>query len=63
MAISSFSAEASQQVDSLRREVHSLCEQRDAALLQLGATQEQAAQYAASLQNLQMVLEQFQLGE
>ena len=56
------SAEAAQQVSNLRQEISEACDQRDAALQQLATAQEQATQYSAQLQNLQMVLEQFQHG-
>lgn len=54
--------QASQQLDSLQEQLHSLASQRDEAVMQQAATQEQVQQYATSLDNLQMVLEQFQRG-
>ena len=57
------SQQASQQVETLQQQLHVIAEQRDGALLQLANSQEMASQYATSLANLQMVLEQFQHGE
>lgn len=56
------SRQASQQMESLQEQLHSLASQRDEAVMQLAAAQEQVQQYATSLDNLQMVLEQFQRG-
>ena len=57
------SQQASQQVETLQQQLYVIAEQRDGALLQLANSQEMASQYATSLANLQMVLEQFQHGE
>jgi chromosome segregation ATPase len=59
-AVKNASEQASAQVESLQRQLQALAEQRDAAVLQLASAQDTANQYAASLNNLQMVLEQFQ---
>ena len=58
-----FSEQANAQVENLQRQLLALAEQRDAAVLQLASAQDTANQYAASLNNLQMVLEQFQQGK
>jgi len=60
--LSSYSQQALRQVESLQTQLHVMAEQRDDALLQLSNAQETANQYQTSLQNLQMVLEQFQMG-
>ena len=57
-----YSQQALKQVESLQTQLHVMAEQRDDALLQLSNAQESANQYLTSLQNLQMVLEQFQMG-
>lgn len=57
------SQQASLQVESLQEQLNGVVRQRDEALLQLGAAQDQVNQYAVSLSNLQMVLEQFQQGK
>ncbi|XP_053357855.1 thyroid receptor-interacting protein 11 [Clarias gariepinus] len=62
-AVESASQQASLQVESLQEQLNVLARQRDEALLQLHAAQEQVNQYAVSLSNLQMVLEQFQQEE
>lgn len=51
------------QVESLQEQLSNVVKQRDDALLQLRTSQEQVRQYAVSLSNLQMVLEQFQQGK
>lgn len=51
------------QVESLQEQLSGAVKQRDDALLQLRTSQEQVKQYAVSLTNLQMVLEQFQQGK
>lgn len=51
------------QVESLQEQLMGAVKQRDEALLHLRTSQEQVGQYALSLSNLQMVLEQFQQGE
>ncbi|KAG7334498.1 hypothetical protein KOW79_002905 [Hemibagrus wyckioides] len=62
-AVESASQQASLQVESLQEQLNVMARQRDEALLQLHAAQEQVNQYAVSLSNLQMVLEQFQQEE
>lgn len=56
------SQQASLQVESLQEQLNGVVRQRDEALLELSAAQDQVNQYAVSLSNLQMVLEQFQQG-
>ena len=56
------SVEASRQVESLQEQLCVIAEQRDSTIMQLSTAKETASQYAASLTNLQMVLEQFQRG-
>lgn len=51
------------QVESLQEQLSGVVRQRDDALTNLRTSQEQVNQYAVSLSNLQMVLEQFQQGE
>lgn len=51
------------QVESLQEQLGVAVQQRDSALAQLRTSQEQVQQYAVSLSNLQMVLEQFQQGK
>ncbi|XP_062324639.1 thyroid receptor-interacting protein 11 [Osmerus eperlanus] len=62
-AVENASQQASLQVESLQEQLSGVVKQRDKALLQLHASQEQVNQYAVSLSNLQMVLEQFQQEE
>ncbi|XP_077476383.1 thyroid receptor-interacting protein 11 [Stigmatopora argus] len=62
-AVESASQQASMQVESLQEQLGGVVKQRDDALLQLRTSQEQVKQYAVSLSNLQMVLEQFQQEE
>ncbi|XP_076841933.1 thyroid receptor-interacting protein 11 isoform X2 [Brachyhypopomus gauderio] len=62
-AVESASQQASLQVESLQEQLNGVVKQRDEALLQLRTAQEQVNQYAVSLSNLQMVLEQFQQEE
>ncbi|XP_036431079.1 LOW QUALITY PROTEIN: thyroid receptor-interacting protein 11 [Colossoma macropomum] len=62
-AVESASQQASLQVESLQEQLNGVVRQRDEAFLQLHAAQEQTNQYAVSLSNLQMVLEQFQQEE
>ncbi len=57
------SQQASLQVESLQEQLNGAVRQRDEALIQLRASQDQVNQYAVSLSNLQMVLEQFQQGK
>ena len=62
--ISAFvSQQANHQVETLQQQLRAIAEQRDNAIMQLANAQEMASQYANSLTNLQMVLEQFQHGE
>lgn len=51
------------QVESLQEQLSGAVKQRDDALAHLRTSQEQVNQYAVSLSNLQMVLEQFQQGK
>ncbi|XP_052428107.1 thyroid receptor-interacting protein 11-like [Carassius gibelio] len=62
-AVESASQQASLQVESLQEQLNGVVRQRDEALIQLRASQDQVNQYAVSLSNLQMVLEQFQQEE
>ncbi|XP_052468774.1 thyroid receptor-interacting protein 11 [Carassius gibelio] len=62
-AVESASQQASLQVESLQEQLNGAVRQRDEALIQLRAAQDQINQYAVSLSNLQMVLEQFQQEE
>uniref|UniRef100_A0A671L702 Thyroid receptor-interacting protein 11-like n=1 Tax=Sinocyclocheilus anshuiensis TaxID=1608454 RepID=A0A671L702_9TELE len=62
-AVESASQQASLQVESLQEQLNGAIRQRDEALIQLRAAQDQVNQYAVSLSNLQMVLEQFQQEE
>uniref|UniRef100_A0A7N8XYZ5 Thyroid hormone receptor interactor 11 n=1 Tax=Mastacembelus armatus TaxID=205130 RepID=A0A7N8XYZ5_9TELE len=62
-AVENASQQASMQVESLQEQLSEVMKQRDNALAQLMTSQEQVNQYAVSLSNLQMVLEQFQQEE
>ncbi|KAM8920844.1 thyroid receptor-interacting protein 11 [Pelodytes ibericus] len=62
-AVESASHQATMQVESLQEQLNLASRQRDEATLQLNMSQEQVKQYAMSLTNLQMVLEQFQQEE
>ncbi|XP_076013627.1 thyroid receptor-interacting protein 11 [Genypterus blacodes] len=62
-AVENASQQASMQVESLQEQLSRVVKQRDEALAQLRTSQEQVNQYAVSLSNLQMVLEQFQQEE
>ncbi|KAF3700879.1 Thyroid receptor-interacting protein 11 [Channa argus] len=62
-AVENASQQASMQVESLQEQLSGVVRQRDDALAQLRTSQEQVNQYAVSLSNLQMVLEQFQEGK
>ncbi|XP_008300927.1 thyroid receptor-interacting protein 11 [Stegastes partitus] len=62
-AVENASQQASMQVESLQEQLSGVVKQRDEALAQLRTSQEQVNQYAVSLSNLQMVLEQFQQEE
>lgn len=50
------------QVESLQEQLNIVTRHRDETVLQLTISQDQVKQYAMSLANLQMVLEQFQQG-
>lgn len=50
-------------MESLQEQLNGAVRQRDEALIQFRASQDQVNQYAVSLSNLQMVLEQFQQGK
>ncbi|KAG1653571.1 Thyroid receptor-interacting protein 11 [Nymphon striatum] len=52
--------QATLQVESLKEQLHSLADQRDNGLLQLSNSDSQIQQLNTSLNNLQLVLEQFQ---
>ncbi|XP_044128601.1 LOW QUALITY PROTEIN: thyroid receptor-interacting protein 11 [Bufo gargarizans] len=62
-AVETASHQATMQVESLQEQLNLVSRQRDEALLQFNMSQEQVKQYAMSLSNLQMVLEQFQQEE
>ncbi|XP_068607857.1 thyroid receptor-interacting protein 11 [Brachionichthys hirsutus] len=62
-AVENASLQASMQVESLQEQLSRVVRQRDDALAHLRTSQEQVNQYAVSLSNLQMVLEQFQQEE
>ncbi|KAM4663529.1 thyroid receptor-interacting protein 11 [Discoglossus pictus] len=62
-AVENASHQATMQVESLQEQLNLSSRQRDDAMLQLHLSQEQVKQYAMSLTNLQMVLEQFQQEE
>ncbi|XP_047202138.1 thyroid receptor-interacting protein 11 [Girardinichthys multiradiatus] len=62
-AVENASQQASMQVESLQEQLSNAVKQRDDTLAQLRTSQEQVRQYAVSLSNLQMVLEQFQQEE
>ncbi|XP_069806096.1 thyroid receptor-interacting protein 11 [Dendropsophus ebraccatus] len=62
-AVETASHQATIQVESLQEQLNLVSRQRDEALLQFNMSQEQVKQYALSLSNLQMVLEQFQQEE
>uniref|UniRef100_A0A8C2WPH5 Thyroid hormone receptor interactor 11 n=1 Tax=Cyclopterus lumpus TaxID=8103 RepID=A0A8C2WPH5_CYCLU len=62
-AVENASQQASMQVESLQEQLTRVVKQRDEALISLRTSQEQVNQYAVSLSNLQMVLEQFQQEE
>uniref|UniRef100_A0A3B4X974 Thyroid hormone receptor interactor 11 n=1 Tax=Seriola lalandi dorsalis TaxID=1841481 RepID=A0A3B4X974_SERLL len=59
-AVEKSSQQATMQVESLQEQLSGAVKQRDDLLAQLRTSQEQVSQYAVSLSNLQMVLEQFQ---
>ncbi|XP_036590314.1 thyroid receptor-interacting protein 11 [Trichosurus vulpecula] len=62
-AVENASHQASLQVESLQEQLNVVSRQRDETVLQLSVSQDQVKQYALSLTNLQMVLEQFQQEE
>ncbi|XP_055013598.1 thyroid receptor-interacting protein 11 [Boleophthalmus pectinirostris] len=62
-AVENASQQASMQVESLQEQLSGVVRQRDEAYAQLRTAQDQVQQYAVSLSNLQMVLEQFQQEE
>ncbi|KAM6273714.1 thyroid receptor-interacting protein 11 isoform 2-T2 [Porphyrio hochstetteri] len=62
-AVENASHQASLQVESLQEQLNLVSKQRDETVLQLSISQDQVKQYALSLANLQMVLEQFQQEE
>ncbi|XP_030905183.1 thyroid receptor-interacting protein 11 [Melopsittacus undulatus] len=62
-AVENASHQASLQVESLQEQLNLVSKQRDETMLQLTISQDQVKQYALSLGNLQMVLEQFQQEE
>ncbi|XP_032803530.2 thyroid receptor-interacting protein 11 [Petromyzon marinus] len=62
-ASESTSYEASMRADMLQEQLRAVSLQRDTAVQQCNAARQQAQQYAASLSNLQTVLEQFQQEE
>nr|XP_008163954.1 thyroid receptor-interacting protein 11 isoform X2 [Chrysemys picta bellii] len=62
-AVENASHQASLQVESLQEQLNLVSRQRDETVLQLTMSQDQVKQYALSLANLQMVLEQFQQEE
>ncbi|GAB1607450.1 thyroid receptor-interacting protein 11-like isoform X3 [Argonauta hians] len=59
-AVESAGQQSSVQIESLNQQLHAIAAQRDNAYMQLATFQEQCKQYATSVMNLQMVLEQFQ---
>ncbi|XP_038865190.1 thyroid receptor-interacting protein 11-like isoform X2 [Salvelinus namaycush] len=61
--VESTSHQASLQVESLQEQLSGTVRQRDKALTQLRAARDQVNQYAVSLSNLQVVIEQFQQEE
>lgn len=62
-AVETASHQATMQVESLQEQLNLVSRQRDEFSLQFNMSQEQVKQYAMSLSNLQMVLEQFQQEE
>ncbi|NWU73397.1 TRIPB protein, partial [Pterocles burchelli] len=62
-AVENASHQANLQVESLQEQLNLVSKQRDETVLQLTISQDQVKQYALSLANLQMVLEQFQQEE
>ncbi|NXP21211.1 TRIPB protein, partial [Scytalopus superciliaris] len=62
-AVENASHQATLQVESLQEQLNLVSKQRDETVMQLTISQDQVKQYALSLANLQMVLEQFQQEE
>uniref|UniRef100_A0A8C5AJP4 Thyroid hormone receptor interactor 11 n=1 Tax=Gadus morhua TaxID=8049 RepID=A0A8C5AJP4_GADMO len=62
-AVENASVQAGLQVESLQEQLGAAVRQRDEAQMKLHTSQEQVKQYAQSLSNLQIVLEQFQQEE
>ncbi|KAJ7345113.1 hypothetical protein JRQ81_001063 [Phrynocephalus forsythii] len=62
-AVENASHQATRQVESLQEQLDIVTKERDETALQLKMSQDQVKQYAMSLANLQMVLEQFQREE
>ncbi|KAM6130752.1 LOW QUALITY PROTEIN: thyroid receptor-interacting protein 11 [Pterocles gutturalis] len=62
-AVENASHQANLQVESLQEQLNLVSKQRDETVMQLTISQDQVKQYALSLTNLQMVLEQFQQEE
>ncbi|KAL8169033.1 UNVERIFIED_CONTAM: hypothetical protein K2H54_032560 [Gekko kuhli] len=62
-AVENASHQASMQVESLQEQLNIVTRHRDETVLHLTMAQDQVKQYAVSLANLQMVLEQFQQEE
>ena len=52
-----------QQLQGIQQQLYAVAKQRDDVVMQLTQSHEKNTQYAASLGNLQMVLEQFQQGK
>lgn len=63
MAEPAFSKESRRQIESMQQQLLQVASQRDSAYMQVASIQEQCQQYAASLSNLQLVLEHFQKGK
>ncbi|ELU10618.1 hypothetical protein CAPTEDRAFT_62711, partial [Capitella teleta] len=61
-AVKASNMETNKHMEAMQQQLHVLATQRDQACMQLATAQETAKQYAASLSNLQNVLEQFQMG-
>ena len=57
------SRQASVQIENLQEQLQAFAAQRDRAVMDLALSQEKADQYQTSLNNLQLVLEQFQRGK
>jgi len=57
------SRQASVQIENLQEQLQAFAAQRDRAVMDLALSQEKVDQYQTSLNNLQLVLEQFQKGK